>query len=140
LSEKGLKEFLDKDAGEWGGCAFTVTDDAGKPVGFFVYSINHADNSGFLKFVVLDSGLRGKGVGTRMLALILKYAFDVTAVSEVHLFVFDVNPGARKCYSNVGFVEQSVERDVFVYENERWGRCHMVALRYSCNFPADAII
>ena len=127
LSEEGLREVLDKDAREWGGCAYTITDDAGTPIGFFVYSINNVNNSGFLKFVVLDSELRGKGVGTQMVTLILKYAFDVTGVSEIHLNVFDVNIGARKCYSNAGFIEESIIKDAFTYENEQWGRCHMVA-------------
>ena len=64
-----------------------------------------------------------------MVALILKYAFDITGVSEVHLNVFDVNIGARKCYSNAGFIEKSIVKDAFTFENEQWGRCHMVAVQ-----------
>ena len=64
-----------------------------------------------------------------MVVLILKYAFDITGVSEVHLNVFDVNTGARKCYSNAGFIEKSIVKDAFTYENEQWGRCHMVAVQ-----------
>lgn len=43
--------------------------------------------------------------------------------------VFDVNIGARKCYSNAGFIEESIVKDAFTYENEQWGRCHMVAVQ-----------
>ena len=94
-----------------------------------MYSINNVNNSGFLKFVVLDSDLRGKGLGTQMVALILKYAFDITSVSVVRLNVFDVNISARKCYSNAGFIEEIMVKDAFAYENEQWGRCHMVAVQ-----------
>jgi len=43
--------------------------------------------------------------------------------------VFDVNIGERKCYSNAGFIEESIVKDAFTYENEQWGRCHMVAVQ-----------
>lgn len=56
----------------------------------------------------------------------LKYAFDIIGVSEIHVNVFDVNIGARKCYSNAGFIEKSIVKDAFTFENEQWGRCHMV--------------
>ena len=39
LSKEGLREVLDKDAREWGGCAYTITDDAGMPIGFFAFGI-----------------------------------------------------------------------------------------------------
>ena len=127
LTEAGLREFLKKDAQEWGGCAHTITDDAGTPTGFFVYAVNDVNNFGFLKFLILDSQLRGKGLGTQMISLILKYAFEITGVSEVRLNVFDVNRSARKCYSKVGFVEQDIAENVFAFEDEQWGRCYMVA-------------
>ncbi|MCM1044137.1 MAG: GNAT family N-acetyltransferase [Candidatus Gastranaerophilales bacterium] len=125
LTEEALCAFLEKDAEEWGGCAFVATEDNGTPIGFFIYSVNTEDNSGFLKFVVLDDQIRGRGYGAQMLKLALTYAFEVTGVTSVRINVFDVNSGARKCYEKVGFVEKEYEKDVFSYAGENWGRYRM---------------
>lgn len=129
MTEAGFRDFLDKEAEERGGSAYVATEDNGNPIGFFVYSVNTSDNSGFLKFVLLDNKMRGNGYGTQMLKLLLKYAFEITGVSFVQLNVFDINDNAKKCYANVGFVEDNIEAGVFEYKNERWGRCHMVVSR-----------
>ena len=40
LQENNFKEVLQKNAAEWEDCAYTVTEDDGKPIGFFVYNTN----------------------------------------------------------------------------------------------------
>ncbi len=129
LTRESLDAALKKDASEWGGCAYVATQDHGVPVGFFVYSVNEAENSGFLKFVVLDHELRGRGYGTRMLGLALKYAFEITGVSKVSIRVFDVNAAAKGCYEKLGFGEAGVEERAFVFGEEVWGRCHMEVVK-----------
>ena len=67
-----------------------------------------------------------KGYGTQMLKLMLKFAFDIIGVSSVHLNVFDTNDCAKRCYSNIGFIEESMVENSFTYKEESWGKCHMV--------------
>lgn len=129
LSRESLAGLLEKDAREWCGYGFMATEDDGTPGGFFCYSVNAADNSGFLKFVVLDPGLRGRGWGTRMMKLALKYAFEITGVLRVRINVFDVNQGARRCYEKAGFVLEETEEGACRYGGEEWGRCRMAAER-----------
>lgn len=129
LTEVDLETFLEKDAKAWGSSAHIVMGDAEEPAGFFVYAKNPQENTGFLKFVILDSELRCRGHGTRMMELILKYAFDMTGAAEVRLNVFDTNGRARKCYLKAGFVESAIAENAFVYKNERWGRCCMTVSR-----------
>lgn len=131
ISEESLAGLLEKNAGEWGGHGFIVTEDDGTPIGFFCYSVNASANSGFMSFVVLDPGLRGKGWGTRMMKLALKYAFDITGVDSVGINVFDVNQGARRCYEKAGFVLQGVTEAAYRHGDEEWGRCRMAAARES---------
>lgn len=126
LTEDNLRAVLEKDAQEWGGSAYTVMEDE-RPVGFFVYSANPAERAGFLKFVILDPVLRGRGYGTRMMRLALSHAFERTGVSKVRLMVFDGNEAARACYRKAGFVEESRTPDAFSYRDERWARCCMAA-------------
>lgn len=126
MTEKNLQDILAKDSEKWGSSPYVVTEDSGTPIGFFAYSVNTSDNSGFLKFILLDDKLRGKGYGTQMLTLVLKYAFEITGVSSVQLNVFDINTNAKRCYSNVGFKQNNIVRNSFTYKKEFWGRCHMV--------------
>ncbi|MDO4345720.1 MAG: GNAT family protein [Eubacteriales bacterium] len=133
LTEKNLKEFLARDAQMNGGTAYIAAQERehGRPVGFFVYSANRAGQSGFLKLVLMDSELRGRGYGTQMMKLALEQAFADADVLSVQLNVFDVNSAARKCYLNAGFAVLSVKEGTFSYKNECWGKCCMEALRSS---------
>lgn len=126
MTAKKLQDVLEKDAQDWGGCAYVATEDDGILVGFFVLAVNLSNNSGFLKFVIVENKLRGKGYGTQMIKLMLIYAFDIAGVSLVQLNVFDTNDRAKKCYLNVGFIEDSIVENAFTYKDESWGRSHMI--------------
>lgn len=127
LSEAGFHKALEENEKEWGDSAYTFTDDSGCPIGFLSYSINEKDNSGFVKFVVIDPEERGKGYGTQMIRKLLQYAYTVTEVSSVRISVFDVNPGAKKCYENAGFTELQYMPEAFSFRDEIWGRYILVS-------------
>lgn len=126
ITKVNLRSILDKSAIDWTDSAYVATEDSGEVIGFFCYSVNTDDNSGFLKFIMIDSSLRGKGRGKEMLKLALQYAFQITGVKSVQLNVFNENTSAKRCYEKVGFVERHVEKDVFQYKDELWSRCNMV--------------
>ena len=126
MTAEKLKVVLEKDATDRGGCAYVATADDGSLLGFFVLSVNVQNNSGFLKFVVVNNEFRGKGYGAQMVKLIQKYAFEIAGVSSIQLNVFDVNTSARKCYVQNGFVEDVFTSNAFAFHDESWGRCHMV--------------
>ena len=127
LEAEAFQHLLIQEESKNEGIAFTAVTDEGRAIGFFVYSIDYAMNSGFLKYIILDPDLRGQGYGTQMMALILKYAFEISGVACVSLNVFDVNESARRCYRKAGFREEAEEKDAFSYQNEFWGRCRMTA-------------
>lgn len=56
-----------------------------------------------LGFIIVDSALRGKGYGKRMIELAIRYSFDILKVSRVSLGVFENNPKAFECYKAAGF-------------------------------------
>lgn len=115
--------------------AFTAVLDSGEPAGFFV--CRTSSRSVFLQFIILAPELRGMGYGTQMLKLALRCAFELCGVEQVHLNVFDVNTGARRCYYKAGFAEVGIEPDVFPYKEERWVRCHMVASKCPKDAPKE---
>ena len=87
------------------------------------------DNAGFLKFVIVDHNKRGTGYGKEMLKLALQYAFDITGVELVQLNVFDENVVAKHCYEKIGFIEESIAKNIFSYKDELWSRCHMIVTK-----------
>lgn len=126
VTKEKLHAFLEKNAIDWTDSAYVATDDDGAVIGFFCYSVNVKDNSGFLKFIIVDSRIRGKGYGRQMLQLALQYAFHITGADAVQLNVFEENIAAKQCYEKLGFIEKDISKDVFKYKNELWSRCHMI--------------
>lgn len=129
INPKSFHDLLEKNALNWTDSAYVATENNGRPVGFFCYSINIEDNVGFLKFIIVDREKRGKGYGKEMLHLALQYAFQITGAKAVQLNVFEENSFAKQCYERVGFVERDTEKSAFAYKDELWTRCNMIAFR-----------
>lgn len=105
--------------------AYVYADENEQPVGFFAYTVNEEDKSGFLRFIMVDNTLRGKGYGTGMLRELQRFAYEKTGVNSIRLIVFDVNIAARTCYEKAGFTAMESALDAFSYQDEMWGRCMM---------------
>ena len=82
-------------------------DEENRVVGHFIMRYLKGDRK-LLRFgwVIVDSSLRGKGYGTEMLQLGLKYAFDILGADKVTIGVFESNESAHKCYRKVGFADE----------------------------------
>ena len=90
---------------------WTAFDD-NSVVGHFIMRYINGDHK-IIRFgwVIVDSGVRGKGYGTEMLRLGLKYAFDILGAEKITIGVFEDNTPAHKCYQKVGFVDAGVTKD-----------------------------
>lgn len=126
LSKAEFEQYFEEHEGDG---RYVLTEDDGRPVGFCAYAVNEEDNSGFAKFIVVDASIRGKGYGTRMLALLLQYAFEITNVARVRLNVFEQNLAARNCYRKAGFTETVAIPDTLEFHGETWGKYTMSARR-----------
>ncbi len=129
LEKNGFDALLKDVEERCGDSPFVATTDDGKVVGFFCFSVNLNTNEGMLKFVVIDNTMRNKGYGCEMLKLAIKYAFEIAKADAVHLNVFSENPGAKKCYEKVGFMERTLTENAFSFKDESWGRCNMITTR-----------
>ena len=136
LEERGFAAVLAASA-ERGDRAFIAEDEDGRPVGFFCCGMDTAANEGVLMFVVVASGLRGRGYGRRMVALAARSVFSTTEADAVRLSVFPENAGAKRCYLAAGFTERSTVERAFRFHDEEWGRCVMV-LQRTREGPANA--
>jgi RimJ/RimL family protein N-acetyltransferase len=83
-------------------------------------------------FVGLGIGERefwGKGYGTDLLNIILRYAFTEVNLKRVTLNVFEYNPRAIRAYEKVGFRHEGRQRKVLNKEGKRWDMLFMGILR-----------
>jgi RimJ/RimL family protein N-acetyltransferase len=71
-------------------------------------------------FVIVDSTVRGRGVGRKMLELAKEYAVNVLNAKKLTLGVFDVNRAALRCYRAAGFTEVGSGGEVFEILGESW--------------------
>lgn len=126
FEEEAFNRLLKEGEEQWSESAFTAVKDDGTPIGFFGMSVNEGENSGFLRFVILDVRERGKGAGSQMMKLAVQYAFTIANVSSLSLTVFRENQAAARAYGKAGFWEIPCEMDSFSYGEEKWDRCRMI--------------
>ena len=78
-----------------------------------------------LGFIIINPGLRGKGYGKILINKAIEFARLKLTAKEINLGVFDVNTSAYNCYKSVGFVETSIEKNAFKFNNEVWNCIEM---------------
>ena len=88
---------------------WVAIDETGKVVGHFIMRYLNGDRR-LLRFgwVIVDDAVRGRGYGTQMLALGLKYAFEILCVNKVTLGVYENNEPAHRCYQKLGFKDKEI--------------------------------
>jgi RimJ/RimL family protein N-acetyltransferase len=70
-------------------------------VGFKEYNPHLAEAECFVE--VGDPALRGQGIGTQAMRLLLRHGFKVLGLREVRLAVFEFNHAAIRLYERLGF-------------------------------------
>lgn len=73
-----------------------------------------------LGFVIVDDAKRGLGYGKEMVALSLKYAFEIFKAQKVTIGAFDNNLPAYYCYKRAGFKDAEGEEEVYEIFGEKW--------------------
>lgn len=105
VSEERLLEVTSERENNTKYFPLTAFDETGE-VGFFIIRTPGEDDRKVrMGYVIVDPNKRGMGYGKQMLALGLRFAFDVYGANEVGLGVFDSNMPAYKCYTGLGFKE-----------------------------------
>ena len=91
-----------------GGRAFMFCDD-GKEIGHFILRplTDESIKTVRIGFIIVDSSIRGKGYGRKMLEIAVPFALSEYEALRITLGVFENNPKAKKCYESVGFRQWS---------------------------------
>jgi RimJ/RimL family protein N-acetyltransferase len=122
------KELEEMETGVYPFSVRTVADD--RLIGEMVLDV--VNWSGRDAYVGLSIGARenwGKGYGTEMMHLLLRYAFMEVNLRRVTLAVFEYNPRAIRTYEKAGFRHEGRVRGRLKRDGKRWDMLIMGVLR-----------
>ena len=71
-------------------------------------------------FVIVDDTKRGMGYGKEMIALSLKFAFEILKAEKVTIGAFENNMPAYWCYKGAGFKDMETEETKCELSGETW--------------------
>ena len=72
------------------------------------------------RLIIGDSSMKGKGLCSQIMSLLLEYGFTELNQTEIELNVFDWNTTAIKCYEKVGFKKNADKTMEFETNGEKW--------------------
>ncbi|MDQ6528866.1 GNAT family protein [Flavobacterium sp. LHD-85] len=84
------------------------------------------DSAKLGRILIIDEKQRGKGIGEKMVSLLLQFIFENRKERNIELNVFDFNIGAQKCYEKVGFTINPDKKLLREVEGETWTALNMV--------------
>jgi RimJ/RimL family protein N-acetyltransferase len=132
-SQKAVQKWFEKDIDEqlvnqyWFSIRTLADDKLLGDIDLFVY-----DWAGRDAFVGLGIGERefwGRGYGTDVMRVILRYAFTEVNLNRVTLDVFEYNPRAIRSYEKTGYRHEGRIRQFLNKEGKRWDMLFMGILR-----------
>ncbi|MGE7931975.1 GNAT family N-acetyltransferase [Viridibacillus arvi] len=82
-------------------------------IGNTLVQFNKSNQSAFFQIYIGEENVKGKGLATSTLQLVLDYLFLHEQYNRVWLKVFPDNKKALKLYRNFGFVLEGIERESY---------------------------
>ena len=104
----------------------TLEDD-GKIIGHLILRNHPGDNSMLrLGFIIVDSSIRGKGYGRKLIEEAIRYAKEKFNIENFSLGVFTNNENAFNCYQRLGFNIIDIINNAYQFYDENWDCAEMV--------------
>jgi RimJ/RimL family protein N-acetyltransferase len=128
--QKSLEEDLEKQKNDRHWFTIRALDDD-KLLGDIDLSIyNWAGRDAFVGLGIGERDFWGKGYGTDVMKVILRYAFTELNLQRLTLTVFEYNPRAVRAYEKTGFRHEGRLRQFLNREGRRWDMLFMGILRH----------
>ncbi len=115
-------------------------DTCKKQGGFYPYTLvdndkvighitlrNPDNNSNVIRlgFIIVDDSIRGMGYGKKIITEAINYAKNKFHAKEINLGVFSCNDGAFICYKKMGFKEIGIDKNSYIFYDEKWDTIEM---------------
>lgn len=102
-------------------------EDEGKVIGHIILRKQNMDDDVIrLGFIIVDSSIRGKGYGRKLIEESFKYSEEKFNINKFSLGVFANNENAFNCYKKVGFKIIGIEKNSYQFHNENWDCVEMI--------------
>jgi RimJ/RimL family protein N-acetyltransferase len=99
---------------------------SGKPAGLIgLRSLDAANATGRLGLLIGEAAVRGRGLGTEAVTLLLRYGFDYLGLRRVNLAVLADNAAALALYEKLGFAREGLERRAVLRNGQYLDVVHM---------------
>ncbi len=103
---------------------------SGRPLGLVgLRNIDGVNGSARLAVLVGEPEVRGKGIGTEAVRLVLAHGFDYLGLRRVNLSVLAGNAAALSLYDKLGFVREGIERKAQLRGGSFVDRIHLGLFR-----------
>lgn len=132
-SPKAIQKWLEKELDEqtvnqhWFSIRKLDDDALLGEIDLYVY--NWPGRDAFVGLGIGEREFWGKGYGTDVMNVILRYAFTEINLKRVTLTVFEYNPRAIRSYEKAGFRHEGRVRQALHKEGRRWDMLFMGILR-----------
>lgn len=90
---------------------FAVVERAVHVGNVWLWAIDTRHRKAEIRVVIGDADARDRGVGTRAIDLVSRYAFDQLGLHRVYAYVLALNPRARRAFEKAGFSLEGTLRD-----------------------------
>ena len=132
-SQKDTQKWIEKELDEQGPHqhSFAIRTLAeNKLIGDIgLYVVNWPARDAFVGLGIGDRDFWGRGYGTDVMKLILRYAFMEVNLRRVTLTVFEYNPRAIRAYEKAGFCHEGRLRGSLQRDGKRYAELFMGVLR-----------
>lgn len=128
-SPKAAATWMEKEVGEMSPASYyftirTLEDD--KLIGELGLDVvNWSGRDAFVGLGLGETEYWGKGYGTDIMNVLLRFAFTEINLRRVTLTVFEYNPRAIRSYEKAGFCHEGRLRKVLNKEGKRWDMLYM---------------
>lgn len=132
-SSKAALKWMEEEVGELSPATYlfsirTLAED--KLIGELALDVvNWSGRDAFVGLGIGETEYWGKGYGTDVMNVLLRFAFTEVNLQRVTLSVFEYNPRAIRSYEKVGFRHEGRLRKLLNKEGRRWDVLHMGILR-----------
>ena len=76
-----------------------------------IFNINWIDRNAEIGYGIGDKNYWGKGLGSEMVSLIVKYAFEELNLHRIYATIIDGNVSSRRCLEKTGFTLEGTRKD-----------------------------
>lgn len=113
FTEEGHRKWLENEIFTGKGFQFIVcTMEDDKPIGCaYLRDYDSYKRKAEYGFFIGEAEERGKGIGTEMLALTMKFAFEEIKIHKLFARAFANNPASIKSFLKNGFVQEAYLKD-----------------------------